>query len=101
VIADEPTSALDMVMQAQVLRLMRELRDQFGGSLLFISHDLAVVSAVCDRLGDSARRGQLWKRARRRRYFAAPCHPYTQSLMAAIPGYCREGYNRTDAHALR
>jgi peptide/nickel transport system ATP-binding protein len=84
VIADEPTSALDMVTQAEVLGLMRGLRDHFGSSLLFISHDLAAVSAICDRLA-ILRDGKIVEMGDTAEMFAAPCHPYTQSLMAAIP----------------
>jgi ABC-type dipeptide/oligopeptide/nickel transport system ATPase component len=85
VIADEPTSALDMVTQAEVLQLMRGLRDFFGGSLLFISHDLAAVSAICDRLA-ILRDGEIVETGATAELFAAPRHPYTRMLLAAMPG---------------
>lgn len=84
VIADEPTSALDMVTQAEVLGLMRSLRDGFGISLLFISHDLAAVSAVCDRLA-ILRDGEIVEMGPTAAIFSAPRHPYTRSLIGAIP----------------
>ncbi len=85
VIADEPTSALDMVTQAEVLGLMRRLRDEFGTSLLFISHDLAAVSAVCDRLA-ILRHGEIVEMGATPDIFASPRHPYTQTLLRAMPG---------------
>ena len=84
VIADEPTSALDMVTQAEVLELMRGLRDRFGSSLLFISHDLAAVAAVCDRLAILCD-GQIVEMGPTAQIFAAARHPYTQSLLRAMP----------------
>ena len=84
VIADEPTSALDMVTQAEVLGLMSSLRDGFGSSLLFISHDLAAVGAVCDRIA-ILRDGEIVEMGPPATIFAAPRHSYTRSLIAAIP----------------
>jgi ABC-type dipeptide/oligopeptide/nickel transport system ATPase component len=83
VIADEPTSALDMVTQAEVLHLMRGLRERFGSSLLFISHDLAAVSAACDRLA-ILRDGEIVESGAAAEMFATPCHPYTQTLLGAM-----------------
>lgn len=88
VVADEPTSALDMVTQAEVLGLMRGLRDRFGSSLLFISHDLAAVSAVCDRLA-ILREGEIVEVGSSAEIFAAPDHPSTAELPGAIPGWSR------------
>ena len=90
VIADEPTSALDMVTQAEVLGLMRSLRDQFGSSLLFISHDLAAVSAVCDRLA-ILREGQIVEMGPTAEIFAGARHPYTKALIRAMPGRTHVG----------
>jgi len=85
-IADEPTSALDMVTQAEVLALLRSLRDQFGSSLLFISHDLAAVGAICDRLA-ILRQGQIVETGPTAQIFAAARHPYTKSLISAMPAW--------------
>ena len=85
VIADEPTSALDMVTQAEVLELMRGLRDRLGSSLLFISHDLAAVAAVCDRLAILCD-GRIVETGPTAEIFGAPRHPYTQALLRAMPG---------------
>jgi ABC-type dipeptide/oligopeptide/nickel transport system ATPase component len=84
VIADEPTSALDMVTQAEVLDLMRGLRDRFGSSLLFISHDLAAVAAVCDRLAILCD-GRIVEAGPTAEIFGAARHPYTQALLRAMP----------------
>jgi peptide/nickel transport system ATP-binding protein len=89
VIADEPTSALDMVTQAEVLGLMRALRDRFGSSLLFISHDLAAVAAVCDRLA-ILRDGRIVEMGPTAEIFAAARHPYTQALLRAMPAWSRD-----------
>ena len=83
-IADEPTTALDVTIQAQILELLAELRSRFGLTLLFISHDLAVVSQVADRVA-VMRRGLLLEQASRQAIFHEPLHPYTRSLLAAVP----------------
>ena len=84
VIADEPTSALDMVTQAEVLKLLRELRDNLGTSVLFISHDLGAVAALCDRIGILFN-GRIVETIHAERIFSAPQHAYTRSLIEAIP----------------
>jgi peptide/nickel transport system ATP-binding protein len=83
-IADEPTTALDVTVQAQVLDLLADLRQRFGLAMLFISHDLAVVSQVADRVA-VMRHGLLLEEAPREVIFRAPAHPYTRALLGAIP----------------
>jgi peptide/nickel transport system ATP-binding protein len=83
-IADEPTTALDVTVQAQILDLLRDLRRQFGLAMLFISHDLAVVAEVADRVA-VMRHGLLLEQGSREQIFRTPHHPYTRSLLGAIP----------------
>ncbi|MEL6450662.1 MAG: oligopeptide/dipeptide ABC transporter ATP-binding protein [Pseudomonadota bacterium] len=92
IVCDEPTSALDVSVQAQVLNLMSDLKDQFGLTYLFISHDLTVVQHMADRIG-VLYLGRLVEEADPDVLFAAPQHPYTQMLLAAAPqldGFGRE-----------
>jgi oligopeptide/dipeptide ABC transporter ATP-binding protein len=84
VILDEPTSGLDVSVQATVLRLFLELRQQFDLTYLFISHDLAVVRLVSHRIAVMYL-GKVVEIGETEAVFAAPGHPYTQSLLAAIP----------------
>jgi oligopeptide/dipeptide ABC transporter ATP-binding protein len=83
-IADEPTTALDVTIQAQILELLNELRHKFGLAMLFISHDLAVVSHVADRVAVMYA-GSLVELANKQDIFRAPAHPYTRGLLRAVP----------------
>jgi peptide/nickel transport system ATP-binding protein len=83
-IADEPTTALDVTIQAQILELLGELRAKFGLAMLFISHDLAVVSQVADRVAVMYS-GSLVELGARQDIFKAPAHPYTRGLLHAVP----------------
>ncbi len=83
-IADEPTTALDVTIQAQILQLLGHLRSKFGLAMLFISHDLAVVSQVADRVAVMYA-GCLVELGSRRDIFQAPAHPYTRGLLHAVP----------------
>ena len=83
-IADEPTTALDVTIQQQILDLLNDLRQKFSLAMLFISHDLAVVSHVADRVAVMYA-GSLVELAPKSAIFTAPAHPYTQGLLRAIP----------------
>jgi peptide/nickel transport system ATP-binding protein len=93
-VCDEPTSALDVSVQAQVLNLMRELQRERGLTYLFISHNLAVVHHVSDRVGVMYL-GRLVELAPKRALFSAPRHPYTRMLLDAIPDLSQVGRQRT------
>jgi ABC-type dipeptide/oligopeptide/nickel transport system ATPase component len=84
-LADEPTTALDVTVQAGVLQLLRELVDESGLSVLLVTHDLGVMSAVADEV-TVMRSGVVVESAPRQRLFTDPQHPYTRSLLAALPG---------------
>lgn len=83
-IADEPTTALDVTVQAQVLDLLRRLQEQYGLTMLFISHDLAVVGQVASRVA-VMRAGEVVETGPSARMLTAPQHAYSQSLLAAVP----------------
>jgi peptide/nickel transport system ATP-binding protein len=87
-IADEPTTALDVTVQAQILALLKRLRLTHGLSMLFISHDLAVVAQACDQPGDHIavmQHGEIVERAATLDLFRAPQHAYTRKLLASAP----------------
>ena len=84
IVCDEPTSALDVSVQAQVLNLMSDLKDEFGLTYLFISHDLTVVQHMADRIG-VLYLGRLVEEATPEDLFENPQHPYTQMLLEAAP----------------
>src|SRR5260370_19900984 len=83
-IADEATTALDVTIQAQILELLAQLRAKFGLTMLFISHDLAVVSQVADRVAVMYA-GNLVELGSKGGIFQAPAHPYTRGLLNAVP----------------
>jgi peptide/nickel transport system ATP-binding protein len=83
-IADEATSALDVITQSEILALFRELNRSTGMAILYISHDLASVAGICDRIA-ILHEGEIVECGATEQMFANPQHPYTQRLMAAIP----------------
>jgi oligopeptide/dipeptide ABC transporter ATP-binding protein len=83
-IADEPTTALDVTIQAQILKLMSDLRERTGTSILLITHDLGVVAQTCDRVVVMYA-GQVVEEAPVRPLFHDPSHPYTKALLESIP----------------
>jgi len=83
-IADEPTTALDVTIQAQVLRLLLEIRDRHGTATLLITHDLGVIAEMCDWVYVMYA-GRILEQGSVERIFARPSHPYTQALMRATP----------------
>lgn len=85
IVADEPTTALDVTVQDQILRLLRERRDKLGTSIILITHDLGVVSQICDRMAVMYA-GRVVETGAVREVLDRPAHPYTQALLAALPG---------------
>lgn len=84
-VADEPTTALDVTIQAQILRLLTDLQEEFGMSVLFVTHDLGVVAEIADRVvvmyaGKIMEKGDVYE------IFEHPAHPYTRALLDCLPG---------------
>ena len=83
-IADEPTTALDVTVQQEILDLFRDLQDEFGMAILFVTHDLAVAADICDRISVMYA-GEIVEMAEVDALFADPRHPYTRGLLSATP----------------
>src|SRR5262249_5550083 len=93
IVCDEPTSALDVSVQAQILNLMRDLQDRFGLTYLFISHNLAVVRHMANRIGVMYL-GRIAEIAQGRELFSRPRMPYTKMLLGAVPDLSMSGRQR-------
>jgi oligopeptide transport system ATP-binding protein len=89
-IADEPTTALDVTVQAQILELLRQLQQEFHMAVIFVTHDLGVVSGLCDRV-QVMYAGRIVETAGTRTLFRAPRHPYTKALQRSIPSLQPKG----------
>jgi peptide/nickel transport system ATP-binding protein len=89
-VADEPTTALDVTVQAQILRLLLELRDRTGLAIILITHDLGVVASMCDSVAVMYA-GRIMERAPKRELIRHPKHPYTMGLIRSQPGLVAEG----------
>ena len=83
-IADEPTTALDVTIQAQIVELLKELKDKLGMAIIFITHDLGVVSEICDKI-IVMYAGKVVEEGMSRQIFYERCHPYTEGLLASVP----------------
>ncbi len=95
-IADEPTTALDVTVQAQILELMKELQDELGMAVMYITHDLGVIAEIAD-LVNVMYLGRVVERATTVELFKNPLHPYTQRLLSSIPRLGSRGQGRLDA----
>jgi oligopeptide transport system ATP-binding protein len=89
-IADEPTTALDVTVQAQILELIKSMQKELGMAVVFITHDLGVVSGLCDRV-QVMYGGRIVETADTRALFYEPKHPYTQALQRSIPSMQPKG----------
>ncbi len=89
-IADEPTTALDVTVQAQILELIRKMQQELGMAVIFITHDLGVVSGLCDRV-QVMYGGRIVETSDTRTLFREPRHPYTRALQRSIPGLQPKG----------
>lgn len=97
-IADEPTTALDVTIQDQILKQLRSLQQEYGTSIIFITHDLGVVAELCDRVVVMYG-GLIMEEAPIEEIFANPLHPYTMGLLASIPGVHKDKSERLQSIA--
>nr|WP_319248811.1 ABC transporter ATP-binding protein [uncultured Celeribacter sp.] len=86
IVADEPTTALDVTVQKQILRLIRELQQETGTAVLFVTHDMGVVAKISQKV-TVLFAGKVMEDARTKDIFTNPAHPYTEALIAATPSY--------------
>ena len=97
-IADEPTTALDVTIQDQILKQLRSLQQEYGTSIIFITHDLGVVAELCDRVVVMYG-GLIMEEAPIEQLFETPLHPYTMGLLASIPGIHKDKGERLQSIA--
>jgi oligopeptide transport system ATP-binding protein len=95
IIADEPTTALDVTIQAQIIEIVRDLREQLGTAVIWITHDLGVIAGLADRVVVMYG-GQIVEEASVRELYAAPKHPYTQGLLGSVPRLDQKGQKLTN-----
>ena len=95
IIADEPTTALDVTIQAQIIELVKDLRERLGTAVIWITHDLGVVAGIADRV-IVMYGGQIVEEALVNDLYASPQHPYTQGLLGSIPRLDQKGSKLTN-----
>ncbi len=95
-ICDEPTTALDVRVQAQILKLLRDLSEEYGVGILLISHDLGVIRQLCDRVVVMYQ-GEIVEAGRTEQVFENPQHEYTKQLISAIPSREKVRLEREEA----
>ncbi|MFF4258661.1 dipeptide ABC transporter ATP-binding protein [Streptomyces sp. NPDC001663] len=96
IVADEPTTALDVTVQAEILELLHRCRTDFGAAVLLITHNMGVVADLADRVAVMSE-GEVVEQAPVHELFAAPTHPYTRELLAAVPEFGGGGHTQTSA----
>jgi peptide/nickel transport system ATP-binding protein/oligopeptide transport system ATP-binding protein len=90
IIADEPTTALDVTIQAQIIEIVKDLREKLGTAVIWITHDLGVVAGLADRV-IVMYGGQIVEEAEVKELYARPKHPYTQGLLGSVPRLDQKG----------
>ncbi len=100
IVCDEPVSSLDVSIQAQIIKLLGDLKDEFGLSFLFITHDLAVIKFISDRVAVMYL-GKIMEIGKKDEIFKKPLHPYTQALLESVPKIPRDGKQQRNYTVLK